>query len=493
MKPKYTLRAFLLGCSSLLAASSLQAADGTWSADADGSWTEIANWNAGAGPIADGADFTATFDIVITGNRVVTLGGDRTIGNITASDTSHNYTISGANSLTLDVTSGFPDIAVTGGTGRTLTISSDVSSSDGISKSGSGTLLLSGTGTSISGDIEITGGKLQIGGHNATNLGGSYGGNISIASGSELNFYMNGTTQTLTGPISGAGNVRTSGNGALTISGSNTYTGKTYIVPSGPGNPTLSVSSLNSVNGGSPPLATSSLGRPITDADGTIDLGGSSQRSARLIYTGTGETTDRIISLGTNGGSGTTFNTIEHSGGSGVLKFTSPMNRTGSGDQGLGLEGDQDGEIVEPIPNMVKGLKKDGAGTWTLGSDASRYGGKTDIQNGVLSVSHIGDGGVELVLTTNNTITVTTSSTADLAVGMVLSSRAIADDRTIASIVDGTTFTLSGTAGNGGYTTSIGFPGGLGIATSDPAGLVFDSATLQYHGPGRQHESGIYD
>lgn len=44
-------------------------------------------------------DSTATFGNVITADRIITLDSLVTIGNITASDTSNNYTISGTDGL----------------------------------------------------------------------------------------------------------------------------------------------------------------------------------------------------------------------------------------------------------------------------------------------------------------------------------------------------------------------------------------------------------
>lgn len=139
-----------------LTLGSLHAADGTWTSDANGNWNDIANWNSGAGPIADGADFTATLDDVITGNRTITNDG-RTIGNITVLDTSHNYTIS-SSTLTLDVTAGSPTVSVPAG--RTLTIGSVVAGADGFTKTGDGTLTFNGNNT-LDGNVTISGGLVN--------------------------------------------------------------------------------------------------------------------------------------------------------------------------------------------------------------------------------------------------------------------------------------------------------------------------------------------
>jgi autotransporter-associated beta strand protein len=148
MKPKSTLLPLLaLAGSSLLAISSAsaQATSNTWDTDADGNWTDVLNWQ-GDTAYAEGADNTATLGNFITANSIITLDAPITIGNITASDTTHNYTVSGANTLTLDRTdAAAPTIDVT--SGRTLTISSNIDGSDGLTKSGAGTLTLSGNNT----------------------------------------------------------------------------------------------------------------------------------------------------------------------------------------------------------------------------------------------------------------------------------------------------------------------------------------------------------
>ena len=156
--------------------------------------------------------------------------------------------------------------------------------------------------------------------------------------------------------------------GTLTLSGPNTYTGKTSIAgATTAGAGTLEVSSFNSVNGGTPLLASSSLGAPTTVANGTIDLGGPTnvQGGATLRYIGTGETTDRVVNvqMGAN-----TSRTIDASG-SGLLKFTSAFTSVGGtfATTTVQLIGTGDGEITQGLPFAFPNLTKNGSGTWTLG------------------------------------------------------------------------------------------------------------------------------
>ena len=165
-------------------------------------------------------------------------------------------------------------------------------------KSGASTLILNGVNT-FTGDIAINAGTLQIGTNATANgaklNGGNYAGNIFIAAGSSLDFQTD-ADQVLSGVITGGGNLLKRYTGTLTLSGNNTYTGKTTLgALTNTASPTLVVSSFNSVSN---PVVSSSLGRPATVANGTIDLGSNnSGPNPVLKYVGDGETTDRVINF----------------------------------------------------------------------------------------------------------------------------------------------------------------------------------------------------
>lgn len=97
-----------------------------------------------------------------------------------------------------------------------------------ISKQEAGKWILSGD-NSYTGTTTIGAGTLEIGG--SGRLGnGSYAGNISIAATSSGNFkYNSSANQTLSGVISGAGALVKDGLGALSMTGTNTYSGATRI------------------------------------------------------------------------------------------------------------------------------------------------------------------------------------------------------------------------------------------------------------------------
>lgn len=226
------------------------------------------------------------------------------------------------------------------------------------------------------GDVTISGPLVRIV-SDAGNL--EISGNMAPTVGTEVSLQGNGSGE-VSGNVSGSLTLSHSsaGTGTWVISGANTYTGQTKI-----NGGALSVSSINSVSGGS---ASSNLGAPTTVANGTILLG-SSVQAGRLIYTGTGETTDRVLNLAGTGFGGT----LEQSG-TGLLHFTSNLTATGTGPKVLTLQGSTagTGQISGAIVNGngTTSVTKAGTGTWTL-SGANTYTGTTTISSGTLSASNI--------------------------------------------------------------------------------------------------------
>jgi autotransporter-associated beta strand protein len=211
----------------------------------------------------------------------------------------------------------------------------------------------------------------------------TFTGDWNMGSQNQTLDFRNGTVAaptTISGAISGSGTFTKTGNGVLVLSGDNTYSGKTVI-----GVGTLSVSSINNVAGGS---ASSSLGHPTTVANGTIGLGATTT-AGTLLYTGSGETTDRKIDL-----AGTTGGGIIQNDGTGALTFTSALTATGAGSKALTLQGSNadantvSGAIVNNSAVNITSLTKAGTGSWTL-SGANTYSGATKVSRGTLNVNSI--------------------------------------------------------------------------------------------------------
>jgi len=165
----------------------------------------------------------------------------------------------------LDRTAGVPTIDVTQ-TGRTLTISSQISGNDGLQKNGAGALILGGNNT-FTGGINLSAGTIQYDSASNANIWGDAANVITFTGNSTLynsnNAYTlarsvavnNGVTATLrgafgestniTGAVTGLGDVNISGdsNGwAVTMSNTaNTLSGTIWVASNAGQNTTLSV------------------------------------------------------------------------------------------------------------------------------------------------------------------------------------------------------------------------------------------------------------
>ncbi|MCW1922005.1 autotransporter-associated beta strand repeat-containing protein [Luteolibacter arcticus] len=185
----------------------------------------------------------------------------------------------------------------------------------------------------------------------------------------------------ISGNISETGGSRTlskAGGGTLILTGNSTYTGPTRSFS---GN--ISVPAIHNT-GVSGPLGT----------NGLIALG-SGGAASTLIYTGSGETTDRSIDLaGTTGNAG-----INHAG-TGLLKFTGNFTTSGAGSKSLVLtvsptgSGEISGQIVNNSPTNITSLtKNNGVGAWTL-SGNNTFTGNVNVSTGDLVITNSSSLGV---------------------------------------------------------------------------------------------------
>ncbi len=132
-----------------------------WTNAAGGSWTTATNWQNTT--IANGAGVAADFSMLpLTAAATVTLDGARTVGDLLFGDTSNAYgwtlNTGSAGPLTLSTTTGTPTIAVTN---QTATIGATLAGSQGLTKTGNGTLILS-AGNTYSGSTTVSGGTLVL-------------------------------------------------------------------------------------------------------------------------------------------------------------------------------------------------------------------------------------------------------------------------------------------------------------------------------------------
>jgi autotransporter-associated beta strand protein len=185
----------------------------------------------------------------------------------------------------------------------------------------------------------------------------------------------------------GAFLIRKVGAGTLQLSGDNTYTGQT-ILEGG----SLIISSLNSFTEGTR-KASSSLGVPMDIEAGEIVIGEEGKDGdCALIYTGPGETTDRVMNF-----AGKKSSVTFDQSGTGLLKFTSEILISGYGHNktivltgSTAGPGEIAGVIADPHDREEKAvttLIKSGTGTWTL-SGNNTYTGPTTVDGGTLSLAH---------------------------------------------------------------------------------------------------------
>jgi len=380
---------------------------------------------------------------------------------------------------------------------------------------------------SRTGDVYVNG-TLGVSGSTTIRMNGLFGnGRIVTPFSSHATLLVgdNNANSTFNGTItqSGSGTITLTkiGTGTLNLSGtSSTYTNVTTVQ-----NGTLSAVTLNSVNGGTPLLASSSLGRPVTVANGTIGLG-ATNTTGILSVTGTGEITDRVINLaGTTGGGG-----IEQAG-TGLLKFTSDFTATGNGLKTLTLSGSSagTGEIAGAIVNSTAAtsVTKTGTSTWTLSSATNSYTGATTVSGGTLIVSGsiassattVGSGATLALSGTGTAGTVTVNSgtfqlgTAGTAAAVAINSGTFGGSGTVNSlaftgastfgpgnspgtvtIANGGTFALSaGTTSTFQFTDGL-FTGGsydLVTTTGSATGTIAGTLNLDFTGSGYTAGSNV--
>ena len=391
-----------------------------------------------------------------------------------------------------------------------LTVSSQLinNSTTALTKAGSGTLILSNTGNTYSGVNYLNGGITKIAadgslGASTSSAAVSFnGGTLQLAAGYASTLFSNnrgigigydgGTIDTggnnvvyngvISSPNASTGansnydgqfTFTKAGSGSLKLTGANTYYGATTIAGG-----TLSVAGIltESSSGG----VASGIGESPNYARGLILNGGVLQ------YTGTATTTDRLFTLGDNGGG------LDASG-SGAIDFSNagnvafPINSTGGPTDGsptLTLSGSNAGAniLAAAIGNNGLGttsLVKNGAGSWML-TGVNSYSGTTTVNGGTLQLAGAGTFGA-------GSASLTVNSGAAVAPAIFQSAVTLSGSGAKLSLTNSDSFPAVGTTRSAVGSLNFGGTTGAwtGLANLGGTGIAITGATITTNSAGR--------
>ena len=437
---------------------------GTLTLSGNNTYTGTTTISAGTLTVSGGSAIVDTGAVSVSSGAVFNLSASETIGSIAGAG---NVTL-GANTLT------------TGSDNSSTTLSGVLSGASGaLTKSGTGTLTLSGANT-YTGATTISAGTLQI---SSTGLLG--GGNYSqtIANSGTFLFGSN-SDQTLGGVISGAGVLMKDGTGTLTLTGANTYTGAT----------TISAGTLT-VSGGSAIVDTGAVSvssgavfnLSASETIGSIAGAGNVTLGANTLTTGSDNSSTTLSGVlsGASGAltkSGTGTLTLSgantYTGATTISAGTLQISSTGLlgggnysqtiANSGTFLFGSNSNQTLGGVISGTGALTKDGSGTLTL-TGANTYTGTTTISAGTLNVTG------SLAATTNVVL-------ADVA-GATLDFSGATGSKNI--------FSLSGGGANGGNLVLNASTLYVGNATNTYGGSISGAGHIQFSaGTGTQTLTG---
>jgi autotransporter-associated beta strand protein len=356
-----------------------------WTNLSNGLWSNAANWQNGL--IASSANVPADFTtLTMAGPITVTNNGAVTVGGLWFDDQSVNkyaWTVSGSGSLTLAVSSGSPVIS----NNVTTTISERVAGSQGMNKTGTGTLTLaSPTSTAnsitpyLAGTTTINHGALKIdtstwaGGASKYALGtNSVGATLELyGTNASIDAIMLTSSNTV---ISGSGTINKTGTGYLDIGGG-----------LGVGAPSIKNFS-GQIN-----VQQGCLGENVTDWTNSaglmsLDISANAYFDLRV--------GDVVIDKLTGAGVvGTTYNspankTLTVGNNNGSATFSGVISNA------ITIAGYSTGGTI--------GLTKTGTGTQTL-SGINTYTGPTTVSNGTLAVNGSLAAGSVVTVTANGAL-----------------------------------------------------------------------------------------
>ena len=407
---RHSLALFLLTAAIVLVRPAAHAASGSWNATASGNWSTAGNWNPAVVPGTAAGDVVSLTNNLAVAQTVTIDTTSRTVGTLLIGDPFTSFfaftlAASGGASLTFNNSGNTAGLVQTNTTASdtisapltladnlgvtntsTLTISGVISGAGkGISKSGAGTLSLSGANT-FSGGVNLNVGKIILA--NAASLGAA-ASTLAVAGGTTLDssvanlvianknpVSMNGDftftgTQNLNlgsgaislGSTAGSRTITVSAN-TLTLGGNIANGVATTLAKAGPG--TLNLSGTNTYSGGATvsagPLCF--LNTAAKPGSGTTTVAAGATLGLGVSGTGAFSPTD-VAALFAN----TLANVA--------------MNATAC----VGIDTSAGNFTYSTSAAGTRGLTKLGANTLTL-SGANTYTGVTTINAGVLQLDH---------------------------------------------------------------------------------------------------------
>ena len=473
----------------------------TWRGTVDGAWnTTTANWAGGASTFTAGD--TVTFDDTATGTTGITIASAVTpSGTVTISNTTKNYSFSGASGLVGNLSLlklGAGSLTITGSNtytgsnatvlrGGTTTISGNaiVTSTNATANTFNvGTLAGDNATLVIRDNASVTSNGLQMA-NNATSLASvlMQGGTFTIRSqnGAASNFVRIGASGTAVwnqtgGLFTVVGGQPTIGrlagaNGQMTVSSG------TFQIASGTGSSTWNLQ-VGAFGAGTLTVSGNGIVETGTSSSGGLVIVAQSGTSTGVVNLDGGALRTRNISMSAGVGGASTFN---FNGGTLVALASSTTFMQGLTAVNVKSGGgiiDTNGNAITIAQSLLDGggggLTKTGLGTLTL-SGTNVYTGTTTISQGILAIT-----------STTALPGYSTAGRFSVASGAGLALPNSVDDTAIGQIVATGNFASGAQVGfdtsAGDRTYSQGITGALGVAKTSGNTLTL-SGSSSYAGP----------